>query len=323
MIPKSEVLSLINNGKRFLILAHINPDGDAIGSACALRDVLKAKGKEVWVGCEHQIPNSLAFLEVDWLTYDFHGQLHDIDCVITVDTPTAERVGSWITFLDKAPHVISIDHHPSNVGYADATWCEPEASSTGEMIYLLAEALQVPITRVIAQSLYLAITTDTGSFQYQNTHAATFRIVANLIETGIDIEHINELIYSTLRSQRIHLMKRFLNRVQFEDGGKIAWGYMTRQDLAEEDACYEDIEGFVDLIRKVAGVEIAFFAFQKTENETKFSLRAKGEAKVDTVAAHFGGGGHVKAAGCTVMKPALDAAVEIVTVIKKERYGYR
>jgi phosphoesterase RecJ-like protein len=296
-----DVIDVINRSESFIISGHVNPEGDCVGSLFALAHLIQGCGKSVRIICHDPIPDNLAFLGLTWELMDERTDVSGADCFIAVDTPRIERLGSVARIVEHFENVIVIDHHISCCNFGTVNAVDPQASSCGEMIYLLFKEMDRDIPADIATVLYIALSTDTGSFRYANTTQRTFTIAADLVSRGFDLHSINELVYSNIRLQRFHLFKRFLNNVHFSPTYEIAWSYLSSDDLEACAAQPEDMEGFVGYLRDIRGVRIAFFVFEsKKDAIVKCSLRAKGMSDVNALARHFGGGGHAKAAGCKI-----------------------
>jgi len=307
------LIPLIHDSESFLVTGHVNPEGDCVGSIFAVEQLLKQLGKKTYVVCQDPIPRDLEFLNLSWLTVDDLDSEFICDCVIAVDTPHLKRLGSVGEFIKDHSQILVIDHHVSNCGFGHVNVVDAQASSCGEMIYALYQEMNQSISELVAALLYIAISTDTGSFRYSNTTQQTHTVIAALIGTGIDIHAINEKIYSSTTRARFDLFKRYLSRVSFNGSNRVAWSYLTGEDLADCSGTADDLEGFVNYLRDINGVEIAFFAFQKEKTgPTKLSFRAKGAADVNRLASHFHGGGHAKAAGGSLDAPIEQVLTDVV-----------
>jgi len=306
------VIPLIHKSQSFVISGHVNPEGDCVGSIFALMRLLECLGKKTRIICHDPVPQNLDFLGLSWELMDDIKDKPGADCLIALDTPRVERLGSVASIIDNFSRIIVIDHHVSCCEFGSVNVVDPAASSCGEMIYQLYKEMECSIPQDVAAMLYVALSTDTGSFRYSNTTQRTFQIAADLVSSGFDVHSINESIYSHIRQERFYLLKRFLSNVSFSSAGEIAWSVLSSDDLDECGATSEDMEGFVNYIRDIKGVRIAFFAFEKKDaGIIKFSLRAKGTADVNQLAGHFGGGGHTKAAGCKYTGTR-DEAIELM-----------
>lgn len=303
-----KIEKVLRNEDNFLITAHINPEGDSLGSCGAVENVLKILGKNAFIVCQDPVPESLAFLGVKWIERHTLKDKPFFDWAIVLDTPSIERTGTVSDFLQGSEKIITIDHHVSNKAFGKYNAVDPNASSCGEMVCELIEYMGISYTPEIAALLYVAISTDTGSFRFQNTHAKTHRHIANLLEAGINLGAINEQLYSNIRLEKIALQKKFLNRITFHSQGRIGYSFLRQEDFDEACASTQDAEGLVNLIRDIRGVDIAFIAVER-EDCVKVSFRSKNVADVNALAREFGGGGHVKAAGAS-LEGTLEEAIE-------------
>jgi phosphoesterase RecJ-like protein len=308
-----DAIARIHGAKSFLITGHIHPDGDCVGSIFAVQKLLMQLDKIVTVVCHDPIPRNLAFLNLSWLSLSDLDSDFSCDCVIALDTPSLKRLGSVGDFLASHKNILVIDHHVSNSLFGAVNVVDPAASSCGEMVYKLFTEIGVPISSQAAELLYVAISTDTGSFRYSNTSQSTHLVIAHLIACGIDLCFLNDTLYSRTSRARFQLMQQFFARASFSHNKKIAWSFLTGKDLIECNGVSDDLEGFVNFLRDIEDVVIAFFAFQQdSESPTKISFRAKGSADVNILAACFNGGGHPKAAGCTAQKSIENIVPDII-----------
>ncbi len=293
----------------FLLISHVSPDGDTIGSALALALWLRALGKRAVVVCEHIIPVTYAFLPGTntVITPEEAAQQAPFRNAIAIDCAVPERMGSAGMLFEAAEATANIDHHATNTSYGDYVIIDPSASATGELVFLLLKELlqMVPeeVRKQIAVCLFTAISTDTGNFAYSNTIPQTFRICAELLEFGIDIAEINRNVYRTVPIGKTRLLGYVLSSMQLLEEGRIGVTVITLQDVARAGATVEDVEGVVDGVRDVDTVEIAILMRERNIGGYKISLRSKRYVDVSAIAARFGGGGHKHAAGCDCMEP--------------------
>jgi phosphoesterase RecJ-like protein len=296
----TKMIDIINNNKTFLITAHERPDGDALGSELALAAMLTAGGKTVTVYNSDQTPAAYRFLPgADRIVHGLPPP-ESFDAAIVLDCSELARVGREAGRIGKIKHLANIDHHVSNGGFCDARLLDAAASSTGELIYRLAEAMAWPLTPETATNLYVAILTDTGGFCYGNTSAACLAIAGRLVEIGARPQWISENVYENNPYAKIRLLAEVLGTLTLDVGGRVGSLVVTREAVARSGALQEHSEGFVDLPRTIQGVEISILFNELDENYFKLSLRSKGRFNVEQVAGYFGGGGHVNAAGCRI-----------------------
>lgn len=243
--------------------------------------------------------------------------------LVVADCPILERIGKVQELLRPDTTIFNIDHHISNARFGHYNYVKPEAAACGEVIYEIMKRLNLPLTKKEAVPLYVSLSTDTGSFKYSNTSVRVHRIAAELIKTGIDVDRINEELYATYSLNKIQLYSRLLARVETAFKGKVAWVVMRRADLHHSGATYEDTEGFIDFLKYLKEVKVAFFLSEMEKpNEVKVSFRSKEKYDVNQIATTFGGGGHKKASGCTI-NLSIDEAINAVLREIEKRTGFK
>lgn len=284
----------------FAIIAHISPDGDAIGSALGLRLGLKALGKTAKVVCEHRVPPVFEFLSGAEAVCGADAAA--ARCCVALDCADRRRLGLAAKLFDAAEITVCIDHHGTNGGFADVNYVDESAAATAETVYELLGALGVEIDGDMANCLYAAIVADTGRFSHSSTTAKTMRIAADLIEAGADASEISNRLFSDEPLSKARLRALAINRMELLVGGKVALTTITQADISALHASAEDTEGIVEALRDINAVEIAVFIRETRDGSYKVSMRSKREADVAAIATKFGGGGHVRAAGYTLCK---------------------
>lgn len=295
-----EVLQEIKNGKRFLVISHVNPEGDAIGSTIGLALALKDLGKDVTPYLEDQVPAVYKFLPGADLVTNKIERDDWYDVVFAVDCGTMERLGKGFKNIVNKGKIINIDHHITNDRFGDINIVEPNACAAGELVYDMLKAASIEITRDIAVNLYVAIHTDTGSFKYSVSTPEAFRKAGELVALGADPWEISQHVYESYPLNRIKLLTHVLETLELVDGGKIAFLVITRNLLNRFQAEENLVEGFVNYARAIEGVEVALLFKETDTGEYKVSFRSKGNINVADVACSFGGGGHVNASGCNI-----------------------
>ena len=307
---------------RFLLASHVNPEGDAIGSLIAIDSLLRRLGKKTSMVCEDRFPERLLCLphRDRWKTYEtVAGKRRRYDALVVTDCPTLERIGKVKNLLSPETVIFNIDHHISNVHYGKYNYVQPKAAACGEVVYEIFKRFRLPLTKEEAVALYVSLSTDTGSFKYSNTTVHSHRVAAELIQTGINIEQINEELYATYSLNKIQLYSRLLGKVETACSGKVAWVPMSRSDLIASGGTYEDTEGFIDFLKYLKEVRIAFFLSEMANgNEVKVSFRSKDKYDVNQIATVFGGGGHKKASGCTLKMSLSEAVQSILEEIRRQ-----
>ncbi|MBI4367921.1 MAG: bifunctional oligoribonuclease/PAP phosphatase NrnA [Candidatus Omnitrophica bacterium] len=306
----------------FLLASHMNPEGDAIGSILALESLLRRLGKKTLIACEDAFPVRLACLpSARWNQAKDVPPSRAFDALVVADCPTLERIGSVQKLLTPKTEIFNIDHHISNVRFGHYNYIQPSASAAGEVVYDIFKWFQMKLNQEEATALYVSISTDTGSFKYSNTTVKSHQIASELIQTGIDIEKINDALYATYSLEKIQLYSLLLGKVQTSADGRIAWVGLTRDDLKQTGATYEDTEGFIDFLKYIREVQFSFFMSEMDgaqDGEVRVSFRSKGDHDVAKIAVHFEGGGHKKAAGCTIHGTLEEATGKILEQIRQE-----
>jgi len=292
---------VLREHQRFAILSHVRPDGDALGSQLALALSLQQLGKKVRVWNEDGMLEKYSFLpRGDLLTKPPH-TAEDVDAAIALDTAIQNRLGTAFTAVRSAKIWINIDHHLSNPGYGDLVHVDPTAPATGQIIFDLIKSQDFPFDREIAENLYAAISTDTGSFQYPKTSARTFEVAAELVCTGIDVGQLSQQLYENYPRRRVELLRELLRTMRFERDGRVASFSLSLQTAAELQVLPEDNEGLIDHLRAIRGVIVAVFFEELADGKVRVSMRSKSDAvDVCAICQKFGGGGHTLAAGARV-----------------------
>jgi bifunctional oligoribonuclease and PAP phosphatase NrnA len=310
----------LHAAQRIGIACHIRPDGDALGSLLGLGLSLRLAGKHVTLLSHDGVPWHLAFLPQSQTIQQPTGEVLDIDLAIAVDTATKERMGAaCVHALSAAKTLINIDHHGSNPAYGDINHIDPTAPAVGQMIFDLLTAAGLPINDDIRRALFVAISTDTGSFQYSSTTAHTHRVVAAMIDGGLDTAQLAQQLYATNPLRKVNLLRTLLNEMELHSDGRVAlWRYSqaTKVKLGIQPG---DTEGLIDHLRAIEGVVCCFFAEETKSGEIRISSRSQSPAvDVAKVCAHFGGGGHRLAAGATLPGPLNTAADSYLTQLLNE-----
>jgi phosphoesterase RecJ-like protein len=312
----AEIAALLRGRRRFAVLSHVRPDGDALGSQLALALCLKELGKEVHVWNEDGLLEKYAFLPEGKLLTKPPAEPEDFDVVVALDTATRDRLGTTLGAIRSAQHWINIDHHPSNPGYGDLVYIDPFAPATGQILFELIRSEGLPFDRAIAENLFAAISTDTGSFQYPNTTWRTFEIAAELLRSGVDVGRLSQQLYESYPRRRAELLRALLGTMRFDAGGKIASFSLSRAVAAELGAQPEDNEGLIDHLRAIEGVIVAVFFEELPDGKVRVSMRSKNEAAdVCAICQRFGGGGHKLAAGARVRGELADVERRVLEAI--------
>ena len=313
-----KIFELINDAKKILIITHVNPDGDTLGSACALKSFIGDKADILLqVSRDKNFPNTYLFLPYikEAKTFD---DIEDIyDTVICVDVASADSIVEAARLIfNHAKVTINIDHHKTNKGFAMYNYVQGGLSSTGEVLYKIFEKENKNITLEMANCLYVSILTDTGCFKYETVTGETFEIVSSLLKKGVNSADIAQKCYEQKQKAMVMLQAYCLSNAKFECNDKIAYTTIKLKDMEKFGAKDEHTEGLSEALRSIKPVEIAFVLKETDRGDIKVSMRSK-ETDITCIVKKFGGGGHSRAAGCTIKKP-MDAALEsILDEIKK------
>jgi phosphoesterase RecJ-like protein len=300
-----ELAAVLRAHDSFVLLSHVRPDGDAIGSQLALGSSLMAAGKRVRFFNDDGLPENLAFLRGSRLIETPPAEPLDVEVAIALDTGSQPRLGERsLHAASKAKIWLNIDHHISNPGYGDLNHIDPLSPATGQILYELIVAAGLPFPEIARDALYVAISTDTGSFQYSSASARTYEIGADLIRRGLDLGAINSATYDSHPFRRIELLRALLGTLERDDDGQLAHWELRQQTCRDLDLMPEDSEGLLDMIRGIRGVQVAVFFEELTDGKIRVSMRSKDRRyNVCDVATAFGGGGHPLAAGIRMAGP--------------------
>jgi phosphoesterase RecJ-like protein len=305
------ILQVLRHGERFLVCSHARPDGDAVGSVLAMGMLLEQMGKRADLVAADGVPALYCGLPGAGAirrALRIHGPY---DAVILLECDSLERAG--LRGLEDF-HLINIDHHLSGKEYAHLNWIDCEASSVGELVFRLIESAGAAVTPEMATCLYTTVLTDTGGFCYGGTQASTFGLARELVLAGADPIRIAQNLYYSTPTSKLLLLGAALGNLKHE--GRLAWLWITHQEMASIGAAEEDCEGIVDFALCAAGVEAAVFMYELPDRRIQLSLRSKGQINVAAIAERLGGGGHHSAAGCTLEGPIECALGEILAHLR-------
>ncbi|MEW6087570.1 MAG: bifunctional oligoribonuclease/PAP phosphatase NrnA [bacterium] len=316
------IAETIKKGNNFLIVSHINPDGDSIGSQLAMIKILENSGKKATILNQHPVPEVYKFLYGSQKVKNEVSFLENFDIAIVLDASDKKRLGDIVNkALRKVPFIINIDHHISNNKFGQLQYLNQDASATAVIIYDLIVLLNEKIDRDIAECLYTGILTDTGSFHYLNTDAKSHLVVADLIKYGINPNKIYEEIYEIFNIISIKLLGLALSSVEMNKTGEIAWMKIRQYDYSLSSLTNGETEGFINYVQMIKGVKVSLFfrEFLNDNNQlvTKVSFRSKEGVDVNKIAGIFGGGGHSHAAGCVVTGSINSILEKIIKEVEK------
>ncbi|WP_337365933.1 bifunctional oligoribonuclease/PAP phosphatase NrnA [Phascolarctobacterium sp.] len=307
-----ETADVLKSAKKIVLCSHVSPDGDTLGSTLGLMKALQKLGKDVIVTADDDISKVYKFLPGIENFVRFRDEERiDADLLVVIDASSLDRAGN-VAQCVKAPKMLNIDHHISNTEYADYLYLDTVAAATGEIMYELIKVLGTEIDVEMAICLYTALYTDCGSFKYSNTMPKTMRIAAELLELGVKPNEISDSMEIKPRSN-IEMLTRVLETLTFDADGKIAYISISNE-MYDKDV---DTDTFISYPRYIEGVEVAIM-FKAVENAlTRVSMRSR-NLDVSGIAIAFGGGGHLRAAGCTIMAALPEAQKQLLQALKDQ-----
>lgn len=290
-----------------LILTHQNPDGDTLGCAFALCAALKDIGKRAAVKCPGPLPEKYSFIYPQDEDEEFEPEF-----IVAVDLASPGLMGKFEYLAPKVD--LSIDHHPTNTGFARETCLDAEAGAAGEIVYDIITLMGADISGVIADALYLAVNSDTGCFRYSSTRAQSLKIAASLMERGARTKLINNILYESKPREMVSLEGKVLSDISFYHDGLCALIRLPLETLNERGISPDDVDGLSSIPRRIKGVEVGITLREREDGACRISLRTK-SVDASVICAKFGGGGHKMASGCTIVKPLAEAEADIISAV--------
>lgn len=309
-------LKFLLTKKSVALLTHVSPDWDTYGSSLALRSILRERGVLCDIIMEEPLSFHLNFLDTDVLIYD-ENEDYEYDCVCAVDVSTKERLGKRAAVFDKAPSTACIDHHLSEERYSPVSLVDPSAGATAEIIYDLLLENSIPLTKEAAGYLYCALASDTGSFRFSNTTPHSAELLRAILETGADTASLANKLYYRDTLPQMRLRAAAINAIELFCGDKVAICSVTREMIENSGASHDDASALSAIPRSIWTVEVSAVIREEEGNKVKISFRSKDKANVEAVAAVFGGGGHLKAAGATIEGTIDEAKAKILPFLEK------
>ncbi|MBR5229603.1 MAG: DHH family phosphoesterase [Firmicutes bacterium] len=308
-----QLAEILLEAESVLIYPHINMDGDAAGSAAALCRALRIKGKEAYILIEDQMPDYLKFMDKCYFTDD-EDVIKNPGISVCVDCGDTERFPMRRSKFYEGGLTVCIDHHQSTYGFCNYNHVDPEAASTGELVFQVIKEMGIDRDVEIGEAIFAAITTDTGNFQYSNTNRNCHLIMAELHDWGVDTNRISVELYENVRPEKLRITAKALASLEIIGGGKGAIAYITRGQMEETGASYDETDEIINELRKIKSVEYMAVLKEKYYGQTWVSLRAKRNGNVARIASRHYGGGHARAAGCKIYMSLEDA----IDVIRRE-----
>lgn len=316
-VPDEEISAILEHSRNVLVVSHVDPDGDALGTQLAFATFLKKNGKKVFLVREDEIPQKYLFLPgVDEIK-----QIHEImdgfspEAAVVLECPKLSRAGNIVKKLDESCRIINIDHHQDNEEFGEINWIDQQASSVGEMVFEYFDAIGYGIDESSAVQLYTSILTDTGRFRFDSTTPRTMEIAGKLIQAGADPRVICDQVYYNLPLSTIKLIGHALDRAEFAANHKVCILSLGKKDIRKRGARLSDTEGLAEYTLYGKGIEVGILLKEGDDGITRVSLRSRGKVNVADLAARFDGGGHPRAAGCSIEKNLEDTKKEILKAL--------
>jgi len=309
--PVADILCAFKDAQSILVSGHVRTDGDSLGSMIALTHLLNRAGvKAAAVGERREELGAPGFLRgVERLIPPDAAAKKKFDLLVTVDCGSADRLPPPLQKFLTTRTVVNIDHHKTNTRFGTLNWIDENAASTGELIWRLARKAKWPLDDIAAEALWVAVITDTGRFAYDMTKPTTLRCGADLLRYGVRTPYINDEIYASFSATNIELKRRAFKTLEIINNGEIAHVSLTGKDFEETHGAKADAEDVIDIPRSLAGNRVALFFYESGEapSETRVSIRTREPLDAAALAQRFGGGGHLRAGGCTILKPLKQA----------------
>ena len=306
-----KIAQMIQEARKIAVCSHINPDGDTLGCAAAIRLAMLKLGKEVSLFCDGKVPDQLSYLpgikemQIPTAADNYY------DLLLSVDVSNPKRLGRCVDLLAKSLHTAQIDHHSTNPFFMEENWVDGSAPAACILIREMLRILSIDLDRDLAICLYTGVSTDTGNFAFASTNAACFNLMSELMTQNLPLAELNRVLFRERAMPQVLLLGRALNSLKYYENGKIAVMKLLRRDFSECGALAEHADTLVNFGLDTVGTRMALLAREATDGTVKFSLRAKEPDIISDIAQLYGGGGHPQAAGIT-MNGTLDETVSLV-----------
>lgn len=312
----AEIRRMAEAAGRILVVSHKDADGDALGSALAMGEALTAMGRTALVRVPPPVPGMYAFLPgFEMINADGAGAPPDL--AVVMDSSNLERVAGALESLPEGQPMVNIDHHVSNPRFGAVNLIVPEASSTAEVAYDIFHEWGIEITPDIATNLYTGLFTDTGGFRHENTTDRALDIGSHLVRLGANAADIAMRVYKSKKISTLKLQAQMMGTIKFECDDRLVYGYVTEEMLARSGASPDETEGLIDVLNSVDGLELALFFKEIAPGMTKGSIRSRGQANANLLAAEFAGGGHERAAGMEIALPLREAIDQVLVAARR------
>lgn len=311
---------VVKGSKNILIISHVNPDGDTLGTMCALHSIIKKQyKKKAEMLILSKLPKVYEFLPNinEAKTLDKFDKSREYDLVIAVDVASIDRIIDAQVLFEKAKFSVNIDHHRTNNEYGKLAIVEPKTSSSGEVVYKMLKALKWELDMDTAVCIYTAILTDTGGFRFENTKSSTFKVAAELTEMGVDPKEIYRKCYESKTKEMVLFQTHCINKTIFLNNDKIAYIIIYKKDMEKYSAGDDYTEGLAEILRSIITTEVSFVVKEADTKVCKISMRSK-KIDIAKICSIFGGGGHKYAAGCTIKASCDEAVKKLLAELNKE-----
>ena len=314
-----KIAEKLKQAKKIAIFTHLNPDGDAIGSSFAMKYVLESIGKEAVIYLEKDMPERFSYLGNEY-TVGGEGLVSDADTALVLDCATFDRLGALADTCRAIPCILCVDHHFSGECFGSLCHKEAESAATAQIVYKLACRLTEDIPIEACEAMYTGLSTDTGHFKYSSVTPETFETAAALLSRGINHRKITEILYDTVKYEKLIFMGKAAERIEFFAGGRVAMLKCPEDFIGTYGLTYDDVEELPNIALSVVGVEVSILVKDKDETSKRVSLRGKDVLDVSQAASMFGGGGH-KNAAAFVAEGDIDAVLQRLVEIITENLG--
>ena len=320
MLDWKSLHNTINSSARILLSTHENPDGDGLGSATAVYHYLTKIGKDCRLIIISDLPKEYQFLNLDNIIETYDSNLHD-DWISQADLAIIFDVGDFNRLRQVGEKIsansikaINFDHHPDlkDKRFSD-NYIQITAAATGEMVYDFLKSVNVNLTLAMANGIYTAVMTDTGSFCYSNTNQKCHQIAIECLDVGVNTSQIYQTVYENRTAGQVKLLAGIINNLNFSDNHELAWFSISQKMMKNANAINKDIDGFSDFVRSIQGVEVALMVFENINGTCRINFRSKGKYIINTIAKSLGGGGHKFAAGAMKNGDLEDVLNDVLT----------
>jgi phosphoesterase RecJ-like protein len=315
----AEIAEIFRSRNRFVVMSHARPDGDALGCTIATALCLRALGKDVTVWNEDGVPGKYRYLPNAEIVSQPPAEPQRFDVAVVLDNAVKNRAGRAVEAVAQADIWINIDHHITNDSYGDLNYVDATAPATGQILFELFHGQKLPLTEAMADNLFVAISTDTGSFQYPSTTARTYEIGAELIRAGVQVGTLSQKMYESHPRRRLELLRELLNVLRMTSQDRVASFALSAETTKRLGVQPDDTEGLIDYIRGIEGVVAAAFFDEIGDGRVRVSLRSKSpQVNVSKVCGLFGGGGHTLAAGARIHGSLAEVQEKVLQAIDHE-----